>query len=438
MLDYYKENIQFYILLAVWMVVGIVGGPVIYVVLPLTMILMRQKGMWEELFLGFFFILILSDSELNFFVFAKSVKVVYLVLLAIFFVLDLDDFRPLNLLFQQFGVFFLVAIICLFLSPTIFISFQKTFSYILMFILIPNFITRLYRSNGEQFFKNLIYFGTTILIVGFILYFIQPSYAFSSIIHRYNGVFGNPNGLGLYTFLLFALFYTLNDVFENLFTVKEKVIMYSSMLLSIVFSNSRNAFISVVILIVFDRFFKKSSFLGIIFSFILFIASLLISDYIPILIKQMGLESFFRLNTLQELSGRAVAWQFAWSKIQNNYFISRGYGYDEFTMRANYHMLSKMGTQGGVHSSYLSLWLNFGLVGLLVYLRSFLLIFIKAIKINRLSFSIMYAVLFSAAFEGLFIGSLNPQMIILIITMTIISDSGFYEKERELPTLETP
>lgn len=420
------------------MVVGIVGGPVIYVVLPLTMILMRQKGMWEELFLGFFFILILSDSELNFFVFAKSVKVVYLVLLAIFFVLDLDDFRPLNLLFQQFGVFFLVAIICLFLSPTIFISFQKTFSYILMFILIPNFITRLYRSNGEQFFKNLIYFGTTILIVGFILYFIQPSYAFSSIIHRYNGVFGNPNGLGLYTFLLFALFYTLNDVFENLFTVKEKVIMYSSMLLSIVFSNSRNAFISVVILIVFDRFFKKSSFLGIIFSFILFIASLLISDYIPILIKQMGLESFFRLNTLQELSGRAVAWQFAWSKIQNNYFISRGYGYDEFTMRANYHMLSKMGTQGGVHSSYLSLWLNFGLVGLLVYLRSFLLIFIKAIKINRLSFSIMYAVLFSAAFEGLFIGSLNPQMIILIITMTIISDSGFYEKERELPTLETP
>jgi len=98
-------------------------------------------------------------------------------------------------------------------------------------------------------------------------------------------------------------------------------------------------------------------------------------------------------------------------------------------MRANYRMLGKLGTQGGVHSSYLSLWLNFGLVGVITYLRSFFLVFFKASKISKLSFSIMYAVLFSAAFEGLFIGSLNPQMIILLMIITIISDEIFIPKE---------
>jgi hypothetical protein len=48
----------------------------------------------------------------------------------------------------------------------------------------------------------------------------------------------------------------------------------------------------------------------------------------------------------------------------------------------------------------------------------------------------MYAVLFSAAFEGLFIGSLNPQMIILLITITIISDPDFKTEEAEIGELQ--
>ena len=45
----------------------------------------------------------------------------------------------------------------------------------------------------------------------------------------------------------------------------------------------------------------------------------------------------------------------------------------------------------------------------------------------------MYAVLFSAAFEGLFIGSLNPQMIILLMVITVISDKMYSEvKAKEI------
>ena len=104
-------------------------------------------------------------------------------------------------------------------------------------------------------------------------------------------------------------------------------------------------------------------------------------------------------------------------------------------MRANYVYLEKMGTQGGVHSSYLSLWMNFGLIGLLIYMRSYFLVFIKAIKIRRLSFAVMYAVLFSAAFEGLFIGSLNPDMIVLLMVITLLGDNSFDKQELELEPL---
>jgi hypothetical protein len=436
MLDYYKENIQFYFILLFWVIVGIAGGPLIFLILPLSVLLMMKKEMYQELLLGFFFILILSDSELDQLDFAKNLKVVYLLLLTGFLIVEKSEFQSSNFLFKIFIPFFLVALFCLFFTETFFVGFQKSLSYIIMFILIPKFFTKLYRDKGVIVLKNIVYFGTTILLFGFILFVIHREYVYNPIIHRYMGVFGNPNGLGLYCFLLFTFYFTLNDIYEGLFSRNEKIFIYIVMLSSIVMSNSRNGFMSVAILILFDRFFQKSVLLGFIVSFILVLSNIMFSEKIPELIKQFGLESFFRLNTLQELSGRAVAWEFAWKNIQNNYFIGKGFGYDEFLMRANYRMLGKLGTQGGVHSSYLSLWLNFGLIGLITYLRSFFLVFFKSSKTTKLGFSIMYAVLFASTFEGLFIGSLNPQMIILLMTITVISDDVFIPKDLTALSLE--
>jgi len=321
MLDYYKENIQFYFILLFWLAAGVVGGPLIFLVLPLSLLLMMKKGMHQELFLGFFFILILSDSELDRLEFAKNLKVVYLLLLTGFLIIEREEFKSSNFLFKIYIPFFLLAIFCLVFTETIFVGFQKTLSYIIMFIIIPKFITKLYKEQGAKALKNIIYFGTTILLIGFVLFFLHKDYVYNDVIKRYMGVFGNPNGLGLYCFLLFTLFFTVNDIYDGLFSRNDKIIIYIVMLSSIIMSNSRNGFISVAILIVFDRFFQKSALLGFIVSFILIISNVMFSEKIPELIKQFGLESFFRLNTLQELSGRAVAWQCAWKNIQHNYFI---------------------------------------------------------------------------------------------------------------------
>ena len=253
MLEYYVKNVQFYIILSVWLVVGMYAGPAIFVVLPFTLFLMRNKGMWEELLIGFFFILILSDSLVPALHFAKNIKIVYLVVLAGFVVLDFEEFAPLNNLYRVFIPFFLIAILCLFFSPSLFIGFQKTFSYILMVVLIPTFMSKFYRDGKEFVFRSIIYFGVTILLAGFVLYFVKRDYAYIALIHRFTGVFGNPNGLGLFAFLLFTLFFTLNDIFEDLFSNRQKIFIYSVIVFSVFLSNSRNAILSVVILVVFEK-----------------------------------------------------------------------------------------------------------------------------------------------------------------------------------------
>src|SRR5690606_26458361 len=119
--------------------------------------------------------------------------------------------------------------------------------------------------------------------------------------------------------------------------------------------------------------------------------------------------------------GRYFAWQFAWEKIQPFFFFGGGFATDETIMRSHYRYLERMGHQGGVHNSYLSMWFNMGIVGLLVYFRSFVLLFIKAAKLSKGAVGVLFATLFSIMYESWLVGSLNPYTIMLLMIMTVIS-----------------
>jgi hypothetical protein len=92
--------------------------------------------------------------------------------------------------------------------------------------------------------------------------------------------------------------------------------------------------------------------------------------------------------------------------------------------------LERMGHQGGVHNSYLSMWLNVGIVGLVIYLRSFLLLFFKSSKLAPISLAIMFSVLFSIMYESWLVGSLNPYTIVLLMIMTMVSEEEIAGAER--------
>jgi len=93
----------------------------------------------------------------------------------------------------------------------------------------------------------------------------------------------------------------------------------------------------------------------------------------------------------------------------------------------------RRGTQGGVHNTYLSMWLNVGIVGLLIYLRSLFLIFFKASKLVPMSLAIMFSVLFSIMYESWLVGSLNPYTIVLLMIMTVVTEP---EIVQGLPALD--
>lgn len=426
MREYYKENIQLYSILIFLLLVGMYGGPVIYGVLPLVLILMKHKGLYEEMFIGFIFLLILSDSYEHRLLFAKSAKNIYISAIALFLMFDRKEFRLDNDIFRLFIPFFLISVYCLFYTETPAISIQKTISYLLLYLVVPNYFMKLYREKGPEILRNLILFTTTILLVSFIMIFLSRQVVYP-IGGRYQGILGNPNGLGLFCFFNFLLFTIIKSFHKSLFSSSETILIYSLIVVSLLLTGSRNSIVGVLLFLFFQKFYKISPFLGVLMVIIVGFLSEIIGNHFSEIVSSLGLGEFFRVKTLDNGSGRYVAWLFAWNHVQENFFIGKGFGYDEYYMRSNWDLLSRMGHQGGVHNTFLTFWMDFGLIGLLIYLRSYFLAFIYAAKKTHFGFPILFSVTFTAIFESWLVGSLNPHTILFLVILTILSEEIFHK-----------
>jgi len=181
--------------------------------------------------------------------------------------------------------------------------------------------------------------------------------------------------------------------------------------------------ISIGIFLLFVRFFKVSFAFGLIGLLVGIVGYQIVTANLLELIVYFGLEEYLRVDTIEAGSGRLVAWQFAWQSIQDNFLFGRGFSYDLKLMRDNFDWLSRAGHEGGVHNSYLILWLNTGLIGVIFYFRALLLIFLRSAKHSALAVPAMVAILFSVSFEPWLAASLNPYTIVFLLILTMISSS---------------
>jgi len=431
--DYLKNNQQFWLIAIVWLLVGMYGGPIIWGLPPLTVLLMKKKKMYSELFFGFFFILILSDSRQYSLDFAESIKNVYVVLLALFIFFDFKEFQPFNRLIVRFIPFFLVAFLCLFYSEggIFFTSLQKTLSYLLIALIVPNYVFKLYREEGTAFLRNLVHFGTLILLVGLVLKFIYPEV--TTLQARYCGILGNPNGLGIFTILFFLIFSVVANYYPDLFLRKEKALIYICIYVSIILCGSRTALVGTLIFFIFQYFYRLSPFFGFIVFIIFLMVYQVITTNIEVIVIGLGIEEYFRIETLKSGSGRLVAWQFAWELIQDNMFFGKGFSYTDYIFKQNAGILGVRGHQGNAHNSYLTFWIDTGIVGLVLYLRAFLLSFFQAAKNTVIAIPLMYTIIFCSYFESWLTASLNPFTIQFFIILTIITSEEFKLGAEEAP-----
>ena len=182
---------------------------------------------------------------------------------------------------------------------------------------------------------------------------------------------------------------------------------------------------SLIVLIASNSLFKLSPWIGIlVIFFIIAIYDFLLSYFITTMID-LGLQEELRLDKIEDASGRVIAWTFAWDNIQDSFFLGKGFGYDRNLTRINFMRLSKLGHEGGVHNSFLMLWLNVGLLGLIAWLRGMFLVVIKGNKNTRVALPILISVFISAFFEGWLVGSLNPFTPFFLITLTVLTSKDF-------------
>ena len=438
MIEFIARNKVVLLLFAIWYLVGSISVPAFFAVGGITILLLWRKAMYFEIFLGFFFILILSDNLSEATDFAKVFKNAYIVLLALIAILDRNKFPPQNRLLTYFIPFIAVAIVAMAFSPYIFTSFQKTLSYVFLLYAVPQFYTKSLADHGPVAVKDIILFGVLLILIGYLIQFIDAGTAFSH--HgRFRAIFGNPNGLGIFTILLFAFAILAREYFKGLFSKAEIRWIFITIIFAMVLSGSRTAVIAVAMFFMMTRFYRLSPFLGFVFFLAVVFAAELVTQNLVVIVQSIGLADFFRVDSLEGGSGRYVAWTFAWEAIQDNYWLGRGFAFDEWIMDKNSDILSDLGHQGGVHNTYLIVWLNAGLIGLVLFIRGLFLVIIKGSKNSSMAFPILWMVMFSIMLEPWLAASLNPFTIIFFMAITTMTDPLFQPYLKgELTSYQTP
>ena len=403
------------------MIVSIVAGPVNVGLITLCVLLLKMRGKYTEMLAGLWFVCTMSDNRLPKFSSFEQAKYVYIVLLSVLLIFNTRNFKPLSRFYILFLPFILTAFYCMIHAPShIFLSsFSKTLSYFFMVFTIPNYANKSYREDGLDFIKLFIYVAAFILLVGLLLKLFLPFVV--SFEARYRGLLGNPNGMGLYCLVIFLMFALINKSLPDLFHRQEKVFFYGLLFISVFLCGSRNTIVAILIYILFSYLTRISTALG----FIMLLFILAGYEYINInivnVVKSLGIENYFRAETLSNAAGRYVAWKLAWDNISKDIFLGRGFEYTNYLFDLNQKTLNDFGHQGNAHNSYLTFWLDTGLLGLVFYLFGFIGSFLKAARNQKVIIAAMFAIFFSAFFESYLTSSLNPYMMIIILFLTVFT-----------------
>ncbi len=424
MLYAYKQNAQFIMLLIIMYVVGVWGGPIIYLLFPIIFFLFGLKGLFFEMLITSIWMLILSDyipvknATYDDLQFAKDLKPLIPLSLFAFYILHRDKFPKIPKIFINFVPFFIVTLIALKYSIKIDVGIKKYISFVLMYFSVPVYVNYLHHKYGTLFWDSLLTFLTWILVIGLVLGLVAPQIGMIGG-DRFKGILGNPNGLGIFLNLTFMLWMVAKEYKLITFNTKENRIVFFVIIISLLWSGSRNGIMSIFMFYMIYRLVKIHWLFAIVaVIFVLVFEELIFASFIELL-KFFQLSHYFRVDSLEEGSGRKIAWIFAWEEVQKYFFVGGGFGHDENIMRPNYYWLKRKGHDGGVHNSYLSMWFDSGIIGVIFYYGALIKLVLKSTKFDYIGLAFLVSILFNSTYESWLVASLNPFTILFLIILTI-------------------
>ncbi|NQY08974.1 MAG: O-antigen ligase family protein [Flavobacteriales bacterium] len=328
---------------------------------------------------------------------------------------------------KHFIPFILWSFFVIIYSPTPVIAFQKTLSYAIILFCVPLFMLEM-GAKRVVFFRRLIFFFMAVLFIGLVLRVIGMDVVV--LAGRYRGLMGNPNGLGILLLCQFLLVEVIRYVNPKVLKRNEYYVFITVVILSLLLCRSRSAMLVFIVYFILGWIYKRSVSFGVIASVVLYLFTIVLIDYISVIIIELGLEKYMRLKRLNEGSGRIVAWDFAFQKIQDNFYTGRGFNYTIHMFRQNRPLLLKLNHQGNAHNSFLTFWLNTGLIGLSLFFYGLFRMLKRGAKKSPLMLPVFSCFMISATFESWLTASLNPFTIIFFITMTLLVE-GKKEEVKE-------
>jgi O-antigen ligase len=248
---------------------------------------------------------------------------------------------------------------------------------------------------------------------------------------RFSGLLGNPNGMGIYGFLFLVLFTYVRTYHPSLFTRKEVIFVYGIIALSLILASSRGGIFSVLLFLAGWQLLRKDPLIGFIVMAVIFASYQLVMANFEEIVTTLGLQDYFRLDTLETGSGRLVVADVAWENIHQHYWFSKGFTYNETILARYKEYFIRHGHEGNVHNSWLTMWLDTGLTGLILFAYGWLKNFIRAAQYTPMVWALLFGMLLSISVESWLTASLNPFTIQLVIILTMLSDKNFYESVEE-------
>lgn len=419
LLEHIRNYLQLYLFILSWVILGqftssVVAG--IWAVVSFLLILKSRN--LSQIIIAFVAVLILSDSRLPMMQFASTAKIGFILSLAAYVLVGGVKSQYKNEIFRFFLPFAVFAILATVWASDYFVSIQKSVSYAILLFALPSAFLKA-REENTALLSDIISFITIVLGIGLILFLLIPDSVL--LVGRYRGLLGNPNGLGILLTATGPLFFlSLRSAKADQLNKTGRYIFFLVFVLSLVLSGSRTSLFAVLLFIGFYLMRNLPQAL----TFTMFIAVSVSYDTIltslPQLSTFLGIQDYLRIETLNEGSGRFVAWNFAINNIESVFFLGGGYGYTELIFNKFFWELSSIGHQGNAHNSYLTIWLDTGLIGLSLFIIGMIRTSLTAFSKSRYALPIIYSMLFSANFESWLAASLNPFTSLFLILLTIL------------------
>lgn len=403
-------------------------------VLGIAVFLFYYQGRHDSIILLFVLILLMGDSRQGWLQFAKPLRVEMLIIITLITLSELwRGFYRFNSLFFLFIPFLFISVLALSFSPLLDVGTIKTVSFTMLYFVMLHYVLDKNRKYGLRLLVDIMYMCHFILLLGLLLLPILPSVVSYGGI-RYNGMLGNPNGMGMFvTFVIPITVYVF--AYQRGISRQYMGFAWALILISLALCSSRNAIFSVTLFLAMYQGLRGSMFTTMIFLLVVIpVAGILLFNInLEALVYSLGLEKYFRIKDFESGSGRTFAWRHAWNLIKERPVIGCGFACEEYNFIYKFtYELRSTGHQGGVHNSYLAFIVNTGFVGTGLFF-AFLANIMRKVRNNAFLVPFICATAFSAMFESWLFSSLSAFHILFLVMLIQLLADRFLPRQELKP-----